>query len=57
MEVLLIQKTSKPVVNRVKTGQRPAEFYNQWYRSMNKIDEPVEIHYFDSTKYPAATIE
>lgn len=57
MEAGLLQKTTKPpggIYKRPRTGQNPAQLNNPWYKSMNKIDEPAEIHYFDSTRYPAA---
>lgn len=50
MEATLLQKTTKPVIIK----QLPASLNNIWYRSINKIEEPVVIHYFDSSKYPAA---
>lgn len=57
MEANLQQKTSIPqgaMGNRGKPGQLPASLNNQWYRMLNKVEEPVEIQYFDSTKYPVS---
>jgi predicted nuclease with TOPRIM domain len=60
MEANLQQKTSAPPVtmaNRGKPGQLPASLNNQWYRMLNKTEEPVEIQYFDSTKYPVSSFK
>ena len=50
MEATFLQKTANTASNKLL----PGALNNIWYRSINKIEEPIEFHYFDSTKYPAA---
>jgi len=52
LEATLQPKTNS--FNKLRQSQSGSANTNPWFRSLNKTDEPEEIQYFDSVKYPVS---
>lgn len=61
MEATLKQKTdvakSFNFLNPASAQQNSINNKNPWFRTLNKVSEPVEIQYFDPVKYPSQQLK